>query len=118
MSEFCCHPCFSAFLLTPEQLRAIADCGCDHPSEMQRECIPLLLPLLLLPLPLLFPLLLLPLPFLLLPLPLLLLALLCLCRHACAGVPAQAEHRHACAGVPVQACKAHARACVHRPEQD
>merc|ERR1711990_1267290 len=28
------------FLLKPELLRAIVDCGFEHPSEVQHECIP------------------------------------------------------------------------------
>ena len=28
------------FLLKPELLRAIVDCGFEHPSEVQPECIP------------------------------------------------------------------------------
>jgi superfamily II DNA/RNA helicase len=31
---------FREFLLRPELLRAIADCGFEHPSEVQHECIP------------------------------------------------------------------------------
>ncbi|KII72134.1 Spliceosome RNA helicase Ddx39b [Thelohanellus kitauei] len=31
---------FRDFLLRPEILRAIADCGFEHPSEVQHECIP------------------------------------------------------------------------------
>jgi len=31
---------FKEFLLKPELLRAIADCGFEHPSEVQHECIP------------------------------------------------------------------------------
>jgi len=31
---------FREFLLKPELLRAIADCGFEHPSEVQHECIP------------------------------------------------------------------------------
>jgi len=31
---------FKEFLLKPELLRAIADCGFEHPSEVQNECIP------------------------------------------------------------------------------
>jgi len=31
---------FREFLLKPELLRAIADCGFEHPSEVQNECIP------------------------------------------------------------------------------
>ncbi|XP_071444105.1 ATP-dependent RNA helicase WM6 [Hetaerina americana] len=31
---------FRDFLLKPEILRAIADCGFEHPSEVQHECIP------------------------------------------------------------------------------
>jgi len=31
---------FSDFLLKPELLRAIGDCGFEHPSEVQHECIP------------------------------------------------------------------------------
>lgn len=31
---------FRDFLLKPELLRAIADCGFEHPSEVQQECIP------------------------------------------------------------------------------
>jgi len=31
---------FQDFLLKPELLRAIADCGFEHPSEVQHECIP------------------------------------------------------------------------------
>lgn len=31
---------FRDFLLKPELLRAIADCGFEHPSEVQHECIP------------------------------------------------------------------------------
>ena len=31
---------FRDFLLKPEVLRAIADCGFEHPSEVQHECIP------------------------------------------------------------------------------
>ena len=42
---------FRDFLLKPEVLRAIVDCGFEHPSEIQHECIPqvklrLLLPIL------------------------------------------------------------------------
>jgi len=32
--------CFREFLLKPELLRAIQDCGFEHPSEVQHECIP------------------------------------------------------------------------------
>jgi len=31
---------FREFLLKPELLRAIAECGFEHPSEVQHECIP------------------------------------------------------------------------------
>jgi len=31
---------FREFLLKPELMRAIADCGFEHPSEVQHECIP------------------------------------------------------------------------------
>ena len=31
---------FRDFLLKPEILRSIADCGFEHPSEVQHECIP------------------------------------------------------------------------------
>lgn len=31
---------FRDFLLKPELLRAIVDCGFEHPSEVQHECIP------------------------------------------------------------------------------
>lgn len=31
---------FKEFLLKPELLRAIVDCGFEHPSEVQHECIP------------------------------------------------------------------------------
>merc|ERR1712070_1282141 len=31
---------FKDFLLKPELLRAIIDCGFEHPSEVQHECIP------------------------------------------------------------------------------
>merc|ERR1711953_1531481 len=31
---------FKDFLLKPELLRAIVDCGFEHPSEVQHECIP------------------------------------------------------------------------------
>merc|ERR1711942_152554 len=31
---------FRDFLLKPEILRAIVDCGFEHPSEIQHECIP------------------------------------------------------------------------------
>ncbi|KAF0993170.1 hypothetical protein HZS_7055, partial [Henneguya salminicola] len=31
---------FRDFLLRPELVRAIADCGFEHPSEVQHECIP------------------------------------------------------------------------------
>jgi len=31
---------FREFLLKPELLRAIVDCGFEHPSEVQHECIP------------------------------------------------------------------------------
>ncbi|CAG8624814.1 1259_t:CDS:2 [Ambispora gerdemannii] len=31
---------FMDFLLKPELLRAIVDCGFEHPSEVQQECIP------------------------------------------------------------------------------
>merc|ERR1711970_147036 len=31
---------FRDFLLKPELLRAILDCGFEHPSEVQNECIP------------------------------------------------------------------------------
>jgi ATP-dependent RNA helicase UAP56/SUB2 len=31
---------FRDFLLKPELLRAIADCGFEHPSEVQHQCIP------------------------------------------------------------------------------
>ena len=30
----------SDFLLKPELLRAVVDCGFEHPSEVQHECIP------------------------------------------------------------------------------
>ncbi|KAB7501748.1 Spliceosome RNA helicase Ddx39b [Armadillidium nasatum] len=33
-------PGFRDFLLKPEILRAIVDCGFEHPSEVQHECIP------------------------------------------------------------------------------
>ena len=31
---------FKDFLLKPEILRAINDCGFEHPSEVQQACIP------------------------------------------------------------------------------
>ncbi|KAJ3122019.1 Suppressor of the cold-sensitive snRNP biogenesis mutant brr1-1 [Nowakowskiella sp. JEL0407] len=31
---------FKDFLLKPELLRAIVDCGFEHPSEVQQECVP------------------------------------------------------------------------------
>ena len=31
---------FRDLLLKPELLRAITDCGFEHPSEVQHECIP------------------------------------------------------------------------------
>ncbi|OXU26560.1 hypothetical protein TSAR_014714 [Trichomalopsis sarcophagae] len=31
---------FRDFLLKPETLRAISDCGFEHPSEVQHKCIP------------------------------------------------------------------------------
>ncbi|KAI9292432.1 Asp-Glu-Ala-Asp box polypeptide 39A [Neoconidiobolus thromboides FSU 785] len=31
---------FKDFLIRPELMRAIADCGFEHPSEVQHECIP------------------------------------------------------------------------------
>ncbi len=31
---------FRDFILKPEVLRAIVDCGFEHPSEVQHECIP------------------------------------------------------------------------------
>lgn len=31
---------FKDFLLKPELQRAITDCGFEHPSEVQQECIP------------------------------------------------------------------------------
>ena len=31
---------FRDFLLKPEILRSIVDCGFEHPSEVQHECIP------------------------------------------------------------------------------
>jgi len=31
---------FRDFLLKPELLKAILDCGFEHPSEVQNECIP------------------------------------------------------------------------------
>ncbi|CAO3599456.1 unnamed protein product [Absidia cylindrospora] len=31
---------FRDFLLKPELLRSIVDCGFEHPSEVQQECIP------------------------------------------------------------------------------
>ena len=31
---------FRDFLLKPELLRAVIDCGFEHPSEVQHECIP------------------------------------------------------------------------------
>merc|ERR1712241_123370 len=31
---------FRDFLLKPEVLRSIVDCGFEHPSEVQHECIP------------------------------------------------------------------------------
>jgi ATP-dependent RNA helicase UAP56/SUB2 len=34
---------FSEFLLKPELLRAIGDCGFEHPSTVQHECIPVAL---------------------------------------------------------------------------
>lgn len=35
------HSCgFREFLLKPELLRSIVDCGFEHPSEVQHECIP------------------------------------------------------------------------------
>ena len=31
---------FRDFLLKPEVLRSIVECGFEHPSEVQHECIP------------------------------------------------------------------------------
>lgn len=31
---------FKDFILKPECLRAVVDCGFEHPSEVQHECIP------------------------------------------------------------------------------
>lgn len=31
---------FREFLLKPELLNAISDCGFEHPSQVQHECIP------------------------------------------------------------------------------
>merc|ERR1719506_1187309 len=31
---------FKDFILKPELLRAVVDCGFEHPSEVQHECIP------------------------------------------------------------------------------
>ena len=31
---------FKDFLFKPELMRAITDCGFEHPSEVQQECIP------------------------------------------------------------------------------
>ena len=31
---------FKDFLLKPELMKAITDCGFEHPSEVQQECIP------------------------------------------------------------------------------
>ena len=31
---------FRDFILKPECLRAVVDCGFEHPSEVQHECIP------------------------------------------------------------------------------
>ena len=31
---------FRDFILKPEALRAVVDCGFEHPSEVQHECIP------------------------------------------------------------------------------
>jgi len=31
---------FKDFILKPELLRAVIDCGFEHPSEVQHECIP------------------------------------------------------------------------------
>ena len=31
---------FKDFLLKPELIRAIIDCGFEHPSQVQHECIP------------------------------------------------------------------------------
>jgi superfamily II DNA/RNA helicase len=31
---------FDSFLLKPQLQRAIIDCGFEHPSEVQQECIP------------------------------------------------------------------------------
>jgi ATP-dependent RNA helicase UAP56/SUB2 len=31
---------FKDFLLKPELLRALMDCGYEHPSEVQYQCIP------------------------------------------------------------------------------
>lgn len=31
---------FRDFLLKPELIRAVVDCGFEHPSEVQHECIP------------------------------------------------------------------------------
>uniref|UniRef100_H0XKC6 RNA helicase n=1 Tax=Otolemur garnettii TaxID=30611 RepID=H0XKC6_OTOGA len=40
-SYVCIHSSgFRDFLLKPELLRAIVDCGFEHPSEVQHECIP------------------------------------------------------------------------------
>ena len=35
------HTCgFKDFLLKPALMRAIQDCGFEHPSEVQAECVP------------------------------------------------------------------------------
>jgi ATP-dependent RNA helicase UAP56/SUB2 len=31
---------FKDFLLKPELIRALMDCGFEHPSQVQHECIP------------------------------------------------------------------------------
>ena len=31
---------FKDFLLKPELMKAVTDCGFEHPSEVQQECIP------------------------------------------------------------------------------
>ena len=31
---------FKDFLLKPELMKAVVDCGFEHPSEVQQECIP------------------------------------------------------------------------------
>ena len=31
---------FRDFLLKPDLMRAVTDCGFEHPSEVQHECIP------------------------------------------------------------------------------